>query len=319
MEKDKEYIPEENIQKDETPFLSDTLLGPNNDVQEAIRAVSNDSAVLTKVRTFINSFDPKNDRYKDSFEAQAYVAARYSKSQSLVTIARNMGMNYNEFDYYMNSRPEFAAAVRKGIMDGKEYMKESLVNAIYEAAVGKVSENTHRVVKIQDKVQRDGSIAPFTTDTTTTTTSITPPNPTAAIELLKRIDPTTWQEKATMDINVNGTVMNVTPNEIVNVDYRKLSPEALKELLGCEKSVRDSTILKREDGTSILDKLPSKQPDYQGRHYRVPNDTRSYKWTPEKREKIAAAKAKTKAKREAERAKAAEKEAKKTNSKTIKS
>jgi len=116
-----------------------------------------DTSDLDKVAEFIEDFDPKKDKYKRTLEAQGYVAARRANTGSYSSIAKNLGLAYGEFKYYLETKPEFAAAIRKGIIDGKEELKTQLVETIVNKAMGM----TLKEVKTEYGRQDDGSFVDY--------------------------------------------------------------------------------------------------------------------------------------------------------------
>lgn len=216
--------------------------------------IKNQSAVLDtedleKVASFISNFDPKDDRYRRTLEAQGYVAARRSTIGSYKQIASSLGLPYNEFKYYLDTKPEFAAAIRKGIIDSKEEVKETLINKLVKKATGYITEDSE--VTDTYAYNEDGFQIKVGTKIKKITKEV-PPDAQAALELLKQLDPS-WRPKAQVDVNVNvDSNINVTENRITQIDLAKLSPSALEEILISQKAEgRNVLANKREDGLSV--------------------------------------------------------------------
>ena len=201
---------------------------------------------LSRVAEFIDDFDPKKDKYKRTLEAQGYVAARRANTGNYSHIAKGLGLPYGEFKYYLENKPEFAAAIRKGILDGKEELKDKLVDTLVKKAVGQTVEE---VVVTED--YNFTSKNPMRTRVTTST-KVIPPDTQAALELLRQLDPT-WRQKAQLDVNVNTEIdINVTENKFAAIDLASLSPQALEEILLSQKVGSKNMIAnKREDGQSV--------------------------------------------------------------------
>lgn len=215
-----------------------------------------DTDELDKVAKFIKEFNPKDDKYRKSLEAQGYVAAREAKTGNYTVIASNLGLQYAEFKYYLDTKPEFAAAIRKGILDGKEELKETLVQNLIKKAVGYKVEN----LEVTDNYTYDnyGSDKVITGTKIKTTTTEIPPDTQAAIKLLEQIDPS-WRQRNQLDVNMNvDTSIDVTENIVTAIDLTKLSPSALEEILISQQAERNNTLAyKREDGSSVIHEIPN--------------------------------------------------------------
>lgn len=203
---------------------------------------------LKRVAEFISDFDPRKDKYKRTLEAQGYVAARRANMGGYNGIAKSLGLPYGEFKYYLETKPEFAAAIRKGIIDGKEEIKDQLIDRLIDKARGlKLTES-----KTEYAFDEEGIEVPVKK---TNTVRDVAPDTQAILEVLGQLDPM-WKPKAQLDVNVNSSLdINVTENKLITVDLRKLSPTALKEILEGQKTVpKDPLACKREDGKSINSK-----------------------------------------------------------------
>lgn len=204
---------------------------------------------LDKVAKFLDNFDPKKDKYRKTLEAQGYVAARRATTGNYSQIASSLGLEYSEFKYYLDTKPEFAAAIRKGILDSKDELKETLLHKLIKKATGYTVENT----EITDSYAygEDGDKIIVGTKVKTIKNEI-PPDPQATIKLLEQLDPS-WRQKNQVDVNMNvGSNIDVTENVVTAIDLTMLSPEALEEILLSQK-VENRNVLanKREDGISV--------------------------------------------------------------------
>lgn len=203
---------------------------------------------IEQVAKFIDDFNPQDDKFKRTLIYQGYVAARRALTGNHSYIAKSLGIGYNEYKYYLDTKPEFAAAIRQGIIDGKEEFKNTLVTNLMNKAQGMIVTDK----KTEDKINMDtGEV--YAKKITTIERSVEPDTQ-AILRLLEQLDPS-WKQKSQLDVNVNdNSVINVTENKLVKVDLRMLSPEALRELLASEKQAENKEIMYDEDGVSVNNK-----------------------------------------------------------------
>ena len=190
-------------------------------------------AQFFNLRDEVSEFDPsKLDKYNDSLLYRVYYVAKRCKTASTRIIANNLQISKRLLEYYIQTYPKVGLAIQVGVMDARDEMKETLVEALFTAAKGQtVSEQSVAV----ETVYNEEGAALGNKEKITTVEKYVPPNVSAATELMKRLDPA-WVPK--VDVNVSGEVdhnYNVTHDVNVAVDYKQLSPEALKELLNCQK------------------------------------------------------------------------------------
>lgn len=208
-----------------------------------------DTNDLDRVAKFLDDFNPKDAKYRKTLEAQGYVAARRATTGNYSQIASSLGLRYQEFKYYLDTRPEFAAAIRKGILDSKEELKETLIHKLIKKATGYTVENT----EITDSYayDKDGEQIQVGTKVKKTKMEV-PPDPQATIKLLEQLDPS-WKQRNQVDVNMNiGANLDVTENVMTAIDLTMLSPAALEEILLSQKAESKNMLAnRREDGTSI--------------------------------------------------------------------
>lgn len=256
---------------------ADALMNGDAEIAYTVNSVLGNDALVKRIRAFVTDFDPTKNKYSESLVAQAYVSARKCYSGALTVIARNMGLPYNEFMFYMKGQPEFAAAVRMGILDAKEDYMEKLNGVLYQRAMGMTITETKREEGESDK----GYIAKETT-----TTKQLPPDVNAALAILQKHDPTWRQPKGALvdalDNSVNLT-LNVAPDRNIDIDYSALSPEALKEIINSDKLLPSNESRLNEDG-QYIPKIKPEQP-------KLP---RGHKWTEEQKRKAAETRARNK-------------------------
>lgn len=225
-------------------------------IQNRKLVLNNDD--LDKVASFLGDFDPKKDKYRRTLEAQGYVAARRALTGNYTHIANSLGIPYKEFRYYLDTKPEFAAAIRKGIMDGKEELSETLIHKLMKKATGYTVENS----EITDTYYyKDGDQLKSGTKVKKTTVEV-PPDTQALIKLLEQIDPS-WRQKNQLDVNMNiSSNIEVTENVTTAIDLSMLSPQALEEILLSQKAESRNTLAnRREDGVSVISELAITQPE----------------------------------------------------------
>lgn len=222
---------------------------PDTDVQYLI-----DSGILPQeiqnVREIVNDFDGSQlDEFNDGIIYRAYHAALHCRTQTLGTIAKALGISRKLLEYYLKQYPKLGLAIQVGYMDSIDYLKEDLVNALTQVALG----TSVQEVSVTNKqvLNKFGEVHDLT-DTKTTTRQIAP-DTTAILELMKRIDPA-WVPKVAVDVqqNINHT-FNVKEDINVAVDYRKLSPSALRELIDSAKDMGSNVgdvLHTEDDGTT---------------------------------------------------------------------
>ena len=188
------------------------------------------------LRLFMDNFNPETlDKMSDGIVAQGYASARKSKSFTLQSVAKNMGISYKLFQYYLDKYPKFAIAVRTGLIDSVTLMKEHLTTTLYEVATGITLADNSKTVKTV--YNSEGEII-GTEITTKDNCRQLAPNVTATLELLRKLDPE-WQPKVNVDVQLEiNKNIKVAQDITVAPDLKKLSPSALKELL---LSARDMT------------------------------------------------------------------------------
>ena len=216
-----------------------------------------------RIRDEVNSFDPKKlDKYCEPLLYRAYYVAKNCRACSYTQIAKGLGMSKKLFSYYMETYPKFATVVQIGINDCRENMKGGIIDALYSAALGQTVTETSKSEKKQ--FMGDDEL-PVLTITESSVTKHVPPNVQAALELMKRLDPS-WVPQ--VNVNVDGQVsqnIHVAQDINIAVDYDKLSPEALKELIESTSTQNDLSKNKKEDGSAVRpaakhDTKPSTKP-----------------------------------------------------------
>lgn len=224
--------------------------------------------------TFLNHTVPKFDQYGEGFVAQAYFAAFNSPTGTNYSIANALGLDTLTFQYYMQKYADFATAVNMGKLDSRQNRLADLESSLLAKAMGVEVEE----VRTEDSgsIDEDGNFVQTYRKVTTVKKQI-PPDTSAAIAILGRIDPA-WNPKTTLDINLNKT-LNVTEDVNINVDLRSLSPDALKEILGSQKSTQDMEINKTPDGQSVRF-LGEK-----GEQFRAKSEAQPLVYVPKPREK----------------------------------
>lgn len=262
-------------------FGPETLVNGDSEIRHIVNSV--DDALVKRIQAFVCDFDPTKDKYSDTLVAQAYVSARKCYSGALTVIARNMGIPYNEFMFYMKGQPEFAAAVRMGILDAKEDAVEKLNGVIFQRALGMTVTET--------RVEEGETERGFVTKETRVTKQL-PPDTNAAIALLQKHD-VSWRQSKGPVIDASSTnynlTLNVAPDRNIDIDYSALSPEALKEILNSDKILPTKDGRLNEEGQYIPKiKSDNTQPEVKKRRV----------WTEEQKRKAAATRARNKALKE---------------------
>ena len=189
---------------------------------------------IQAAREISEGFDPNNvETFDDSLIYRAYYAAKKCKTASLRNLAHALGMSPQLLKFYCEQYPKLGLAIQAGYMDAVDMMKENLVSKLYEAAMGTTVSNSSTTT--QYIVDDDGNKIP-TNVTEVEHTSQVVPNVSAQLELLKRLDPA-WIPKVGVDIRAEiNENLHVVEDVNVQVDYKKLSVSALKELLRAGKT-----------------------------------------------------------------------------------
>lgn len=202
---------------------------------------------IQTVREIVDEFDgDKLDQFNDGIIYRAYYAAKHCKSLHPGVIAKQLGISRKLLDFYLQRYPKLGLAIQTGYNDARDLMQNDLVSALYQLGMGMQLKDVK--VTDNDLFTADGEQVGHKRETTTTLRQVAP-NVTAALELLKRLDPA-WQTQ--VNVNVNESIQHnfhVIDDVSVAVDYRKLSPTALKELIAANKNPR-SDLLEKEDGGS---------------------------------------------------------------------
>lgn len=262
-------------------FGPETLVNGDSEIRHIVNSV--DDTLVKRIQAFVCDFDPTKDKYSDTLVAQAYVSARKCYSGALTVIARNMGIPYNEFMFYMKGQPEFAAAVRMGILDAKEDAVEKLNGVIFQRAMGMTVTET----KVEEGETERGTLYKETK-----TTKEIPPDINAAIALLQKHD-VAWRQSKGPIIDASNTnynlTLNVAPDRNIDIDYSALSPEALKEILNSDKILPTKDGRLNDEG-QYIPKIKSENTQ--------PQPKRGRKWTEEQKRKAAETRAKNKALKE---------------------
>lgn len=201
-------------------------------------------------REIVDGFDGAAlDKYNDGLIYRAYHAARTCRNPNPGVIAKMLGISRKLLEYYLEKYPKLGIAIQAGYMDSADTMKHELMDALYSVAMG--YKYTDVTVHQEDVLDDFGEVIASKKNTTTAYKNV-PPNVQAILELMRRLDPS-WVPKVEVDVqqNINQT-FHVAQDISVQVDYRKLSPEALRELLqankdpNCTQNLNDT-----EDGQSV--------------------------------------------------------------------
>jgi len=202
---------------------------------------------VVDIRNKIMDFTPPQvDSYGDGFLARVYLAAKQSPTGSTCSIRDALGLDAMTYQYYMDTDPNFVAAVNLGLYDSRKEKMMSLESALLSKAMGMVVEE--RKTEESGTVDDDGNMKGMIRKVTVTEKSV-PPDTQAIITLLQRMDPS-YNPRATLDLNINGN-LNVEEDININVDYRSLSTSALKEILSSSKKEFNTTALKTPEGKSV--------------------------------------------------------------------
>lgn len=207
---------------------------------------------LNRIRELYNNVQVDTTDLTDSLLAQIYTAARKCKVQNITNLALTLNWSNSKLQYYKETFPEVATIIQLGFVDGRADMEEKLTKTLYDSAVG-----NHIIV--DEQVDED-EIIDFKTGIKTgtkrkikTITKRLPPNPNAALELLKRINPADWNViSSVVNNNYNTVNFNAVDDINVKVDYRKLSPETIAEIIESEKGDGSNIeVNKTEDGVTL--------------------------------------------------------------------
>ena len=203
---------------------------------------------LPEIRSaFLKHNVPTVDRYGEGFLAQAYFAARNSSTGKYSSIAKALGLDKLTFQYYMEKYPDFVLAINLGKADGMKERVENIESALLSRALG--MELEEQIEEMAGEADEDGNIKkPY--KKVRKVKKMVPPDTQAALALLQKLDPN-WNPKQTIDVNLNQS-MNVTEDVSINVDYRSLSPDALRELLNSVNTGTKNIIAtKTMDGKAV--------------------------------------------------------------------
>lgn len=194
----------------------------------------------------LKHYVPEYDRYGDGFIAEAYFAAKNSITGSTKSIMKALKLDSLTFQYYWEKYPDFVSAIQLGRIDGKKDRIEAVESSILSRALGVEVEEER--IEESGEIDEDGNFMSSFKKVIKTKKQV-PPDTQAALEVLRRMDPQ-WNPKTTLDVNINNT-LNVVDDISINVDYRTLSPSALKELLNSEKQTTNMQINKTPEGESV--------------------------------------------------------------------
>ena len=188
---------------------------------------------IQQAREIAEGFNPDNiESFDDSLVYRAYYAAKKCKTASLLNLSKALGITPNLLKFYCEQYPKLGMAIQAGYMDAVDTMKESLVSKLYEAAMGTCVTNSSTTTKYI--VDEAGNKIPVSVKEIEDNVVVTP-NVTAQLELLKRLDPA-WIPKVGVSVQAEiNNNLHVTEDVNVQVDYKKLSVGALKELLAAGK------------------------------------------------------------------------------------
>lgn len=204
-----------------------------------------------KVREFRNKITnytpPKKDRYGDGFLSQVYFAAKNSATGSMNSIRKELNLDNLTFQYYMDTDPEFVAAINMGIYDSRKEKISELESSLFSKALGTEIEES-RLEEYEDLDLNSGESV-ITHRKKTVIKKQIPPDTQAILTLLQKIDPS-YNPKQVLDINVSGNI-NVEDDVTINVDYRTLSTDTIRELLNSNKQGMNTEINRTPQGESV--------------------------------------------------------------------
>ena len=240
-------------------YDKDLLIPLSPDAQAAV-----DAGIIPieafSVREIVSDIKPETlDKYGDSLLYQAYSVALRCNTSSRTVLAKNLGISTQLYDYYCEKYPKFKAVIKLGLLDAKEQMKETVVSSLYKAAQGYTAREV--VTVVQHEYDEEGSIR-GTVEKTSTAEKYIPANVNAALELMKRLDPS-WVPQVKVDVSGNIDHIHASVEDIsVAVDFRKLSPSAIRELLSANRqSVNlESNAVEEKTGSDVVETPIIEQP-----------------------------------------------------------
>lgn len=196
-----------------------------------------DGVVPEKVREIRrkanNYVTPTQIECGDGLIADMYMTAKEYPTAGLKELARKIGIETNDVRYLKQQNEDFLIAMRVGQLDGKKDLTRKLVHSMVQLANGfEYEEVTTTEVTHFDK---QGNPVGKPSIKTKTAKKYYPPNLQAALELLRKIDPS-WNPKATIEHTTNNH--DFAEDQVVNIDTKMLSPMLLRELLKAAKSDR---------------------------------------------------------------------------------
>lgn len=203
---------------------------------------------IIALRDTVNDLNPNTlDKYSDSLLYRAYYAAKKRHTNSSNVLARELKISTKLFNYYIDTYPKFGLVIQMGLMDATEEMKNDIVDSLYKASKG---QTVKEKAVITETEYDDEGVVLGSKQKISEAEKYIPPNTQAAIELLRKLDPS-WNPK--LDINVTeNKLLHVVEDVNVAVDYRKLSTDALRELLQSQQSLGSTTDLRKlENGNPI--------------------------------------------------------------------
>lgn len=251
-----QVLEQENKQKQESESSTVAFLKERGALDADIQAA----------REIANELDlskPGKDGFTNSLVYRAYYAAKKSKTAAPGYIAKVLGISTKLLKFYCEKYPKFAMAIQAGYMDAVDNMKERLVDKLYEAAMGTTLTNSTETTNYL--INEDG--VPIPTDKTESTHTVqVAPNVSAQLELLKRLDPS-WIPKVGVDISgeIKHTY-NYTQDVNIQVDYKKLSPEVLHQLLEAGKTqagVQNGMLLTESSAMELEEDTVQERPEQQ--------------------------------------------------------
>ena len=245
---------------DKSDNEKDLILALSDDAETAVKSGSI-SIDAFSVRDVVNDLSPQQlDKYGDSLLYEAYFVAKKCKSATRSTIARNLGISVQLYDYYCETYPKFRTVIQMGVADAKDEMKESLINSLFRAAQGYVASD--EVVVTQTEYNSKGAVLGVIEKISRAHKTVQP-NVTAALELMKRLDPA-WVPKVQVDVSGEVDHIHASVHDInVAVDYRKLSANALKELINSEKQNVNRESMVREVKPELVQTVSDNNTDEQ--------------------------------------------------------
>lgn len=188
-----------------------------------------------------------------------YVCAKQSKSQSLASVARAMNWSVEKLYNYNKNNSKVAAVIKLGFLEARAQIEENVSKSLYNAAMGNLT--------VEEQVVEEFPIMDYKTGLTVTgrkvktTTKQIPANVNAMIKILEKLNPD-WTTKQQVDVNV-GVNHNISifEDKTITMDYSKLSPEALEQIIAANLTDNKDYLYRREDGlsTQYLDEFRKKK------------------------------------------------------------